>query len=41
MNKGKGKKNKIKTLRKAKHKRLLNMENNLSVAGKVLGGGLG
>ena len=37
----KGSKNKIKTEREANHKRLLNTEKKLRVAGGVLGGGMG
>ena len=41
MNKGKGRKNKIKTEREANHKRLLNTENKLRVPGGEVGGGIG
>ena len=40
MNIGKGKKNNIKTGRRTKRKRFLNIENKLSVAGEVVGGWL-
>ena len=38
---GKGRKNKIQTEREANHKRLLNTENKLRVAGGEVGGGMG
>ena len=41
MNMGKGRKNKIKTEREASHKKLLNTENKLRVAGGEVGGGMG
>ena len=41
MNIGEGRKNKIKTDREAKHKRLLNTENKLKVAGGELRRGMG
>ena len=41
MNTGKGGKNKIKTKRKAKPKRLLNTENKLRATGGDLGKGMG
>ena len=41
MNMGEGRKNKIKTGRVTKHKRLLNMENKQRVTGGVVGGGNG
>ena len=41
MNIGKGSKNNIKTEREINHKRLLNTENTLNVAGRVLGQGMG
>ena len=37
---GKGRKNKVKTEREAKHKRLLKTENKLNVSGGVLGRGM-
>ena len=40
MNMGKVRKNKIKTEREANHKRLLNTENKLKVAGGDLGEGM-
>ena len=36
-----GKQKNIKTRRETKHKRLLNIENKQSVAGGVVGGGMG
>ena len=40
MNIGKGNKNKLKTGRGTKQKRLINMENKLRVTGGVVGGGM-